>query len=327
MRSGRSRGAIGTVLLLALVLAAVLGSWYAWRVNSSPAAEYTEKTALIGELNITTLSTGTVLPENRLEIKAPIAGRAETILVDEGWSVTKGQILAWMSSTERAALLDAAMAKGPKEQKRWEEFYYPTPILAPISGSVILRNIEPGQTFTAQDAVFVMSDRLLVKAQVDETDIALIELSQKAEIVLDAYPDSPIKARVLKIAFDAKTVNNVTTYDVDVIPDKIPDFMRSGMTANVSFFIKSKRDVLLIPSDAISISSGETFVLTRNGAQASAPSARRIQVGLSDGKMTEVLSGLSLNEKVYVEKPKTESAQGTNPFLPFSPKKGGGQRQ
>ena len=55
--------------------------------------------------------------------------------------MTKGQILAWMSSTERAALMDAARSKGPEEVSRWEELYRPTPILAPIRGTVISRNI------------------------------------------------------------------------------------------------------------------------------------------------------------------------------------------
>jgi macrolide-specific efflux system membrane fusion protein len=53
------------------------------------------------------------LPQNRLEIKPPIAGRAEEVLVNEGELVKAGQIIAWMSSTDRAALLDAARAQGP----------------------------------------------------------------------------------------------------------------------------------------------------------------------------------------------------------------------
>ncbi len=58
---------------------------------------------------------------------------------------------------------------------------------------------------------------------------------QPASVVLDAYPDQPFPGKVNEIAYDAKTVNNVTTYSVNVLPDKTPTFMRSGMTANVSF--------------------------------------------------------------------------------------------
>ena len=68
-----------------------------------------------------------------MEIKPPIAGRIEKLLVDEGDDVTSGQILGWMSSTDRAAILDAARAQGPEESKRWEDAYKPTPIVAPLS--------------------------------------------------------------------------------------------------------------------------------------------------------------------------------------------------
>ena len=101
-----------------------------------------------------------------------------------------------------------------------------------------------------------MSDRLTVKAQVDETDIAEIHLKQRAEIVLDAYPDRAIPARVDQIAYEAKTVNNVTTYIVDVLPDKTPSFMRSGMTANVTFLTADKKGVLLVPAQRASDQGG-----------------------------------------------------------------------
>src|SRR6185295_1884406 len=111
------------------------------------------------------------------------------------------------------------------------------PVLAPIDGTIILRNVQQGQTFAGTDALFVMSDRLTVKAQVDETDIAQVALKQAAKITLDAYPQKEFPASVDKIAYDATTVNNVTTYIVDVLPENTPDFLRSGMTANVNFLI------------------------------------------------------------------------------------------
>lgn len=216
-----------------------------------------------GDLNVTILSTGIVQPENRLEIKPPIAGRVEEVLVDEGVAVKKGQVLVLMSSTERAALLDAARARGGDEYERWRSFYRAAPILAPIDGTIILRSVEPGQSFTTQEAVLTMSDRLTVKAQVDETDIARIQLQQPAEVILDAYPDDIIPAHVDKIAYDATTVNNVTTYIVDVLPEKTPSFMRSGMTANVRFALESKQGVLLLPSNAVKNKGNNTSCSSR----------------------------------------------------------------
>ncbi|MCD6413710.1 MAG: efflux RND transporter periplasmic adaptor subunit, partial [Elusimicrobia bacterium] len=59
-----------------------------------------------GEISLTVETNGTIEPRNRLEIKPPIAGRIDNISVAEGDNVKKGEIVAWMSSTERATLLD-----------------------------------------------------------------------------------------------------------------------------------------------------------------------------------------------------------------------------
>lgn len=105
----------GTAGLAALVLAGA-GVWWMKRTPAGPA--HREVMVTRDTLQSSILTTGDVRPRNRLLIKPPIAGRAESILVREGDAVKKGQILAWMSSTERAALLDAARAKGSDEVAR-----------------------------------------------------------------------------------------------------------------------------------------------------------------------------------------------------------------
>lgn len=303
--------------LLALALLVAGGAWIVWRSGENGGQAYRTVTVTRGDLKVNVLSTGIVQPRNRLEIKAPIPGRAEQVLVDEGQRVRKGQVLAWMSSTERAALLDAARARGPEELKRWEELYRATPILAPIDGTIILRNVEPGQSFTSNDAVFVMSDYLIVTAQVDETDIAQVRLHQAAHIVLDAYPDTTFDGVVDLIAYDAKTVNNVTTYSVDVLPRKRPAFMRSGMTANVTFDAATRKGALLVPGDAIRVHEGRAYVLRSAPDPKAAPVEQEIQMGISDGKHTEVLAGVSEGETLLVPVAKTgDTSKATNPFMP-----------
>lgn len=299
----------------ALVILAGAGVWY-WKSKKAAEIKYREVKVEIGSINNLILSTGSVQPENRLEIKSPIAGRVEQVMVKEGQNVRKGQILAWMSSTERAALLDAARAEGTEEVQRWEKMYRPTPVMAPISGTIILRNVEPGQSFTGTDAILVMSDRLTVKALVDETDIAQIQLKQKAEIVLDAYSQEKIPAHVDQVAFEAKTVNNVTTYTVDVLPDKTPEYMRAGMTANVSFLIATRENVLVVPTDGI-VNEGDGTAVMVYGSDRKAVS-KKIEVGLSDGKRSEVKSGLNEGEIILVtEYVAKEKKTGSNPFSPM----------
>lgn len=311
-------------VLAGLGVAGFLGYRFLW--PKGPAVlEFRRVAVERGDIEITILATGMVQPENRVEIKPPISGRVETVLVEEGAHVRKGQVLAWMSSTERAALLDAARAKGKEEVKQWEEMYRSTPILAPITGSIILRKVESGQSFTSQDAVLVMSDRLTVKANVDETDISQIKVGQKARIMLDAYQDKVFPAHISQIAHDASTVNNVTSYLVDVLPEEIPDFLRSGMTANVTFEIDSKTDVLLVPAEALKTEKGESSV--KVGAENEEPAERKVKTGTTDGKNIEVVSGLTEGEIVLVPRFKGGDGKKDRGGSPFNPMGGGGRKR
>ncbi|MBN1353703.1 MAG: efflux RND transporter periplasmic adaptor subunit [Candidatus Omnitrophica bacterium] len=273
----------------------------------------------MGDIKVTITTTGDVEPQNRLEIKPSINGRVEEILVQEGDMVKKGQVLARMSSTERAALIDAARSQGESTLRYWQEVYKETPLISPIDGEVIVRSVEPGQTVTTSEPVLVISDRLIVNAQFDETDIGRVKVGQKAIITLDAYPQYEIKGVVDHIAYESSLVNNVTIYDVTVVPEDVPDFFRSGMSANVEITEKGQKDALLVPVEAVRTEDGATYVKvkakTGNGTE-----NRRVETGISDEKNVEIISGLKMSDIVILQNQnytkKRENAK-TNPFMPF----------
>ena len=277
-----------------------------------------EITPTIGTISTFISCTGTVLPKNRLEIKPPVNGRIEKILVQEGDKVKAGQIIAWMSSTERAALLDAARGQSEEKLKYWEDVYKPIPLSSPIDAEVIVATIQPGQTITTSDAVIVLSDHLIVRALVDETDIGKIKLAQKANITLDAYPDTKIAATVEHIYYESQTVNNVTTYLVDLFPEEVPVFLRSGMNASIDFVEQGKENALLIPQEAVNKEKDEDFVYLKqnNGKE---PLAVKVKLGISDDKNVEVLSGLKENDRIILKAKKyslPKNTAGGNPFMP-----------
>ena len=270
-----------------------------------------------GDILVTVTTTGVVEPQNRLEIKPSISGRIEKILVKEGDSVKSGDILAWMSSTERAALVGAARSQGEEVLKYWEEVYKQTPIVSPIDGEVIVRSVEPGQTVTTSDAVLVLSDRLVVSAQFDETDIARVKAGQNAFITLDAYPDIKIEGTVDHIAYESEIVNNVTIYNVDILLKDIPAILRSGMSVTVEVVEKSSSNVVTIPSSAIHYDGKRQFVLVEEGRGRTVE--RDVTIGLNNDKTAEIISGLTAEDSIVVRGsaylPKRKST-GTNPFMP-----------
>ena len=283
-----------TYFMIFAAAALLLSLWQCKRAKVSsttdPAGTGPETVAVKrGDVFLEVTANATITPENKLDIKPPIAGRAESVLVDIGQEVKRGQPLAMMSSSERAALLDAARAKGPKEVAFWEDVYKAAPLVAPLDGVIISRTLVPGQVVTTTDVAFIMSDRLIAKASMDETDLAKVYMGQQATVTLDSYPDDKIAGEVSKIAYNSTTTNNVTTYPVDVTMKSIPDFARSGMTANVGFVLQGKTNVLVLPADAV---AGDGTVQLAPSGAGGEPVSKKIEPGLSDGKNVEIKSGL-----------------------------------
>ncbi|HTA75790.1 MAG TPA: efflux RND transporter periplasmic adaptor subunit [bacterium] len=281
-------------------------------------------------IQLTVLATGNIQPNNQLAIFPSISGRIEKILIKEGDTVKKGQELMELSSTERATLLDEAEAQGPKQYKHWQKLYEASPLLSPENGQIIYLPTVPGQVVSTGVTMMVMSDHLMVDTQVDETDLAQVKMNQKATITLDAYPNQHFIGTVKRISYFSVLVNNVTTYEVDVWPDEIPAYMRSGMTANVVFNTTEKDNILTIPSEAIQQVGNQSGVMVPGEKKDDKPVFKPIQTGVTDGKQIEVVSGLKEGDKVLIKtfsvgQLDTTSA-GTNPFMPSRAPTGGGAR-
>ena len=311
-------------LFFILIITAVAAVLIALKMARKTPDNITQEISpVMSNIQTTITSTATVQPQNSLEIKPPINGRLVRILVNEGDMVKTGQILAYMSSTERAALLDAAQSQGPDAIKYWEDVYKPTPLLSPIDGEVIVSKDYPGQTITTNDDVVVLSDHLIVQAQVDETDIGKIRLGQEAMITLDAYPQIKIRGKTNHIYYQSLIVNNVTIYQVDILPDKVPDVFRSGMSATINIVEKAKDNVLTLPVAAVKRSKEGTYVLLSRGG-GEKPEERKVEVGISDDKNVEITSGLTTNDKVLLVTQKykiSSGTSGTNPLNPMSRRK------
>lgn len=121
------------------------------------------------------------------------------------------------------------------------------------------------------------------------------------------------------IAYESRLVNNVSVYPVDILPDETPDTFRSGMTASVTFVVADRSHVLLIPSEAVAEwpkdyprPEGASLAAYRKGPGGK-PAPTPIRIGESDGRMTEVVEGLTEGEEVLVMR-RRESARNKNPF-------------
>jgi macrolide-specific efflux system membrane fusion protein len=303
------------VIVGIILLATGVFLWIRGHGPKGDAEDVREVTAVMGRVRETISTTGAVLPRNRLEVKPTVGGRIEEILVREGERVKTGQILAWMSSTERAALLDAARGQGEESLKYWKDAYKPIPLISAIDGEVIVSKMQPGQTVGGGSAVIVLSDKLIVQAQVDETDVRRIEEGQTAVVTLDAYPDEKFDAVVEHIYRESKTVSNVTVYEVDLLAEKMPAFARSGMNTTVDFVMSGENEKVLVPLEAVEREGEEDFVLVGpKGIR------RPVTLGKSGDENVEILSGLEPGEIVLIKEKKYRLPEKqdtkSNPFMP-----------
>jgi HlyD family secretion protein len=130
-------------------------------------------------------------------------------------------------------------------------------IVAPVSGVVISRAVDRGQTVAASfstPTLFAIANdltKMQVQASVDEADIGKIKNGQDVTFTVDAYPDQTFTGTVTQIRLEPTIVSNVVNYTVIVeIPN--PDMkLMPGMTANITVMIQQAQNVMKIPASAL----------------------------------------------------------------------------
>jgi HlyD family secretion protein len=135
-----------------------------------------------------------------------------------------------------------------------------TDVRSPITGVVIVKNVEEGTVITsatqgASGGTVLLQmanlDTVQVRTLVDETDIGTIQPNMSATMTVDAYPNRPFRGRVLKIEPQAEVAQNVTMFPVLVRIPNSDGLLRPGMSAEVEISVGNRRGVLTLPNEAL----------------------------------------------------------------------------
>lgn len=131
-------------------------------------------------------------------------------------------------------------------------------IYSPIDGIILERAVDEGQTVAASfstPTLFTIANDLTqmqVEASVDEADIGRLKVNQRVEFTVDAYPNLNFNGKVTQIRLLPVESSNVITYTVIIDAPNPDKKLMPGMTANVSFYVTEKKDIILLPSSALS---------------------------------------------------------------------------
>ena len=209
-------------------------------------------------------------------------------------------------------------------------------IYSPVTGVVLSRQIDPGQTvaasFTAPVLFTIAEDlgAMKLEVQVDEADVGLVRAGQTATFMVDAYPGRRFPARVERVdvgsqgagAPAAGTGNQVVSYTAVLSVQNDQLLLRPGMTATAEIVTETVRGQTLVPNEALRWqpetkeegglfggppptdqtvgigrgASGNVFVKDAEDK----PKAVRVRVGVSDGTRTVVTGGLKPGQSVIV---------------------------
>jgi HlyD family secretion protein len=155
-----------------------------------------------------------------------------------------------------------------------------TVIYSPIDGVVISRNVDVGQTVAASlqaPTLFTIAEdlrQMRVVANVDEADVGTIAVGQKASFRVDAFPEENFTGTVSQVRLAPITVQNVVTYNALVDVENRDLKLRPGMTANVTFEVAQRKDVLLVPNAALRYQPDPTLLAERDPENAGEPARR-----------------------------------------------------
>lgn len=207
-------------------------------------------------------------------------------------------------TTLRNTLQASAKSAGPSSLEALEELarlrLSKTVLRAPFNGVVIEKKIASGEVAVAGTGLFTVATThdLQITADVAETDVTQLQVGQRAEITLDAYPsDQHWSATVTKIAPSAVVLSGVPTYQVTLFLDQADAALKPGLTANIKVTIAHKDQVVLIPRRAVIREEGKDYVFVVTGPKAH--DKREVTTGLVDSTgQIEITSGLRAGETI-----------------------------
>ncbi len=317
--------------IVAIVLVAV-GVTYALGRNSSV------RTATVtrGTLQATIQTTGRLAARNPIAVRSDVSGVVQTLAVQPGDAVKKGDVLVQLDRTPFDAAIEQAKSQlsnaetalnlaesnagsNPTDQqiaaklqadqnvqaaqqavKNAQNQLASSLILAPSDGTIVDVQTANGAPVNQGTTVVDMANlsELDLSIDVDEIDFPHVNAGMGATFRLDAYPGTTIKGTITNVSPVAQTSGGTTTFPATIsFPAPADLDLRPGMNANVTIQTAIRQNVLLIPESALRTVGQRNFVtVLKNGTQ----TETEIQIGLRSNGMVEVASGLNQGEKVVL---------------------------
>ena len=223
-------------------------------------------------------------------------------------NVAKAQVLVLKAKIRQS---QAEEAKDQANLAQLEEQLSYTDLVSPIDGIVLSRDVEIGDAVSSilvlgSSATLVMTlgdtSQVYVKGKVDESDIGKVYLGQPARIKVESFKDKTFYGKVTKISPMGVEKDNVTTFEVRVSINNPGGELKAEMTANAEIILEEHKNVLQIPEGAILYDKDKQASVEVPDSKAKDGKRKvAVNIGISNGAKTELLSGLKEGDQVVLQ--------------------------
>jgi RND family efflux transporter MFP subunit len=180
-------------------------------------------------------------------------------------------------------------------------------VTSPIDGTVNAVNIKNGDDLSklssgsSRMVPIIIGDLNTMKAQVqvNEVDIANVSIGQKAMMTFSAIDGLTASGKVEKMDSLGTLSSGVVSYNVTIDFDSLDPRIKPEMSVSANIITDVKQDAIIIPNGALKTQNGKTYVQVLNSGNT--PQRVSVQVGKSNNTDTEILSGISVGDKVVTQ--------------------------
>ena len=351
------------ILIILLILGFLFAIAYFVRTNSTSSIEYDTSSPFISSIQKTSVVTGTVIPEDEVDIKPQLNGIIDNILVEEGDIVEVGQLIAIIKVVPdersvygaRAQVTAARLTVQNAERQinRAKELFEKqiisqqdyedaelnyntakenliaaqndleilrkgsvagsstanTNIRATVSGTILEIPVKLGDqviaanNFNEGTSVAIIADlnEMIFEGQVDEAEVGKLELGQSLKVNMAAIPGREFDAILKFVAPKGTEQGGAVQFKIEADLTLDEDtFIRAGYSANGSLVVENKQEIMVIAEALLQFDRRTQLPYVEVEISDQNIERRDVTTGLSDGIKVEILSGVSMDDKIKI---------------------------
>src|SRR6056297_1768908 len=312
-----------TFIVIAVILILAAGGYFGYtrfyaQNNTQPQQpQITDRNTMEvqpGSMKKTISASGNIFPIEEQNLTFSTDGTVAAVNVEEGDNVEEDKILIELKNNQAQLqfvkaenqLKNARINGSPNAIKEAELDYEiakerldDTQLKAPYSGVITELLVQKGDYINSGQEVATLIDnsQYEVKANIDESELASLEVGQNVEISMEALPGLNLTGQLTEIGSKAESTSGVVTVPITVLIDSVNDSFKPGLSADMEIIVGQVADKIIIPVTALVNRNGKKVVLKVDDDNTK---PAEVETGLTDGIRIVVESGLQIGDKIIV---------------------------